>query len=120
MNATWGSGVFTTNIGEERKKFGAGEGKKKKREILGSPPFGPPTTRGSPTPSGPSLSGPLPPGHPTLRAPPPLEPPTLRSPLPRGLDFPTFSTLLGLIQKVISTPEGFLQFYSVFLFSRFF
>ena len=36
------------------------------------------------------------------------------------LVFSTFWTLLGLIKKLILTFDCFLQFYSVFLFSRFF
>ena len=42
-----------------------------------------------------------------------------QSPPPRGLDLSTFSTVLGLIHKWISTFKSFLQFYNVFVVSLF-
>ena len=59
----------------KRAKMVPGEGKKKKREILGPPPFGP----SWPYPLGPHLRGPTPSGpHPSR---PPFGAPTLRGPL---------------------------------------
>ena len=92
----------TSQRGKERTNFAAGEGKKK-REILGPPPFGPPPFEPPPFRAPPFAPPPFGPPHPSN--PPPFEtPPPLRNPTFLHPPTPTQNTQKKLEQLISKNP----------------